>query len=76
MEEEQKLKRSLKIEEEVFREKLNPELESFVFGDVTEIKGKCDKLNLPLGEYFKLLNKIKNVFEDELKIALVKSTLL
>ena len=50
---------SLKIEEEIFRERLEKELEDCQFDTVVEIREKCSKLEHLLQDHYRLFSKAK-----------------
>ena len=64
-----KIRSSLKIEEEIFRERLEKEFLKFSMDEIAEIKENCSKFETFLEDYYKLLSKIKIGFGDDFETA-------
>ena len=57
-----KIRDSLRIEEQVFQEKLWSEIENFEFEEIDEIQITCNKFHILLEEYYNVLSRVKIAF--------------
>ena len=60
-----RVRNTILIEENVFREKLKPEIEDFEQDDIPSIEKSCSRFESLLDEYFKLLSRAKIAFEGD-----------
>ena len=63
--ESEKLRSSLRIEEEFFRERLEAEILKFGMTEIIEIQENCSKFERLLEEYYRVVSRVKIGFDDD-----------